>query len=233
MPGPLRKARSKAASESSGPKRLSVLNRPLTTLGAIVIIIFLGWAFFMGFMVGRGQNPEQRVEALTELFQPGPFLAEPHPQAGPKPGEEESTNQGTGAAGPEESTAPPTDRAQVPRALDSPKGEALQAWEDAPAPAPQNMTPPAAQSASEPQFDFLYQIAAFKKAADAKRLSQKLEAGGLRSHTKKSGKFHLVMVRLRGSQDDADRLHEEMLDMQLGAPLLLSKKSVETKQKTR
>lgn len=38
----------------------------LSLLG-LVLMAAVGWSFFMGFMVGRGQNPEQRVEQMTGL----------------------------------------------------------------------------------------------------------------------------------------------------------------------
>ncbi|MFT4302418.1 MAG: SPOR domain-containing protein [Desulfovibrio sp.] len=39
----------------------------MATLLGVVLIAAVGWSFFMGFMVGRGQNPEQRVEQMTGL----------------------------------------------------------------------------------------------------------------------------------------------------------------------
>lgn len=39
----------------------------MVSLLGLVLVAAVGWSFFMGFMVGRGQNPEQRVEQMTGL----------------------------------------------------------------------------------------------------------------------------------------------------------------------
>ena len=39
----------------------------MASLLGLVLLAAVGWSFFMGFMVGRGQNPEQRVEQMTGL----------------------------------------------------------------------------------------------------------------------------------------------------------------------
>lgn len=70
MPPLLRKPRQKtAASPASSDKRRFTLrlSAPMATLLGLVLMAAVGWSFFMGFMVGRGQNPEQRVEQMTGL----------------------------------------------------------------------------------------------------------------------------------------------------------------------
>ena len=69
MAGPVRKPRVRSAGgapekESRFALRLSL---PVAGLLAAVLVVAVGWSFFMGYMVGRGQNPEQRVEQLTGL----------------------------------------------------------------------------------------------------------------------------------------------------------------------
>lgn len=70
MPPLLRRPRQKtAASPAASDKRRFTLrlSAPMATLVGVVLVAAVGWSFFMGFMVGRGQNPEQRVEQMTGL----------------------------------------------------------------------------------------------------------------------------------------------------------------------
>ena len=89
---------------------------------------------------------------------------------------------------------------------------------------------PAASQA--PQYDFIFQVAAFKSADDADKLRKKLEERGIRTRLEKSGKVQLVMVNLRGSDLDASNLREELGRMKLGAPIQKSKKAVPGKSRS-
>ena len=48
-----------------------------------------------------------------------------------------------------------------------------------------------------PQFDYVYQVAAFKSDEDADKLRTRLEGKGLHTRTQKSGKLVLVLVNMR------------------------------------
>ena len=65
MPQPLRKSFQKSAASGGKPRRFtfSLSGVAVAALG-LVLVAAVGWAFFMGFMVGRGQNPEKSVEQI-------------------------------------------------------------------------------------------------------------------------------------------------------------------------
>ena len=64
-------------------------------LGGAIVVAALGWAFFMGFMVGRGENPKEQVaEATSFLRDNGRDQAAATGQAGP----EQATQPGQTAA---------------------------------------------------------------------------------------------------------------------------------------
>ena len=69
MAGPVRKPRVRSAGGAPEKERRFALRLSLPVAGllAAVLVVAVGWSFFMGYMVGRGQNPEQRVEQLTGL----------------------------------------------------------------------------------------------------------------------------------------------------------------------
>lgn len=247
MAGPLRKTRSKASAPP--PQRDSTLrlSRPMTVLAATALIAAVGWAFFMGFMVGRGQNPEARVEQMAGIFQPS-RPAETPPQESP-PQAPPQDPQSPPATPETPATPPPGSTAEKPAPSSArPTGQALEAWgHKAAAPAPADPgpvpgspprkegTPARAAEAVPPlaQHDFVYQVAAFKNPGDAAKLRRKLEEKGLRAQVWQSGRLHMVRVRLRGSDNDASRLREELKRMNLGTPLLESKKSVTGRKNNR
>ncbi|MBB5143275.1 SPOR domain-containing protein [Desulfovibrio intestinalis] len=159
MPPPLRRPRQKtAASPAASDKRRFTLrlSAPMATVLGVVLMAAVGWSFFMGFMVGRGQNPEQRVEQMTGLQrdkqtqqapQGGPDTQNP-PSATPPAatdlaataqngqgaqGADANTAGAQTAAGPEASAAPSgpeaagaADESAYP--FERPSGSSLAAW---------------------------------------------------------------------------------------------------------
>ena len=280
MPPPLRKPRQKTAASpaASDKKRLVLrLSAPMATLLGLILMAAVGWSFFMGFMVGRGQNPEQRVEQMTGLqldkqapqaaqggvdasntsvaaaAGAGPDAAAPKGQEAPAP---DGAATGPQAAAPAAPAAPSAAEAASPAnpsayPFDRPSASSLAAWGIKPSQAgAQPGAQPGAQAASKapatqasaqaqkpaapqaPQFDFVFQVAAFKSADDADKLRKRLEERGIRTRLEKSGKVQLVMVNLRGSDLDASNLREELGRMKLGAPIQKSKKAVSGKSRS-
>ena len=283
MPPPLRKPRQKTAASpaASDKKRLILrLSAPMATLLGLILMAAVGWSFFMGFMVGRGQNPEQRVEQMTGLqldkqapqaaqggvdapktpvaaaAGAGPDAAAPKGQEAPAP---DGAATGPQAAAPAAPAAPSAAEAASPAnpsayPFDRPSANSLAAWHGGKPPpggaqagaqagaqtAPKASATQAQASAQAqkpaapqaPQFDFVFQVAAFKSADDADKLRKKLEERGIRTRLEKSGKVQLVMVSLRGSELDASNLREELGRMKLGAPIQKSKKAVPGKSRS-
>jgi hypothetical protein len=275
MAVPIRKPRPKnTVSQPAGEKRRLVirLSGPMAAILGLVLVVAVGWSFFMGFMVGRGQNPETRVEQMTGLMSKDA----PAPQAKAAPQGVPAPEAGASAAGPDQAQVPgqaPTaapapnqkgqktsqgqnaavaepaaqnqETAQAPAyPFAHPSGNGLAAWGIKPG---QQGAQGAAQSANSsgsqagntpgaqvkaaptktgPQFDFVYQVAAFKTDEDADKLRTRLEGKGLKTRVQKNGKLVLVMVSIRGTEDDAFNLREDLRHMRLGVPILVSQKAV-------
>lgn len=278
MAAPLRKPRKSVVSQPSGEKRRFVirLSGPMLALLGAILAVAVGWSFFMGFMVGRGQNPETRVEQMTSMISKDAPKAKPAPEAPapdaaapaetadaqiPAPGAEE--NQAAPAGAPQPGK-PGQDQkgqkaaAQAPQGKQGqqspqgaypfaqPSGNSLAAWGIKPG-ANQNAQGQGAQTGAQanaqsgaqaakpapaktgPQFDYVYQVAAFKSDEDADKLRTRLEGKGLRTRTQKNGKLVLVMVSIRGTEDDAFNLREDLRHMRLGVPIQVSQKPVSSK----
>jgi len=271
MAAPLRKPRKSAANASLGEKRRFVLrlSGPMTALLGTILAVAVGWSFFMGFMVGRGQNPETRVEQMTGMLGGPSASAKSAPAPANAPGAANAPGQDApaqpGAAGADGQQPPQAaekapdgapaaqpqqdQAAQKPAApaypFAHPTGNSLAAWGIKPGQQGAQQGQPAGQTTDQagqasparpqaqqpkastgPAFDFVYQVAAFKAADDADKLRTTLEGKGLRTRTKKSGKLTLVMVSMRGTEDDAYRLREELQHMRLGVPIKILQKPV-------
>ena len=255
----------------------------MATLLGLILMAAVGWSFFMGFMVGRGQNPEQRVEQMTGLqldkqapqaaqggvdapktpvaaaAGAGPDAAAPKGQEAPAPDGAASGPQAVAPAAPAAPAAAEAASPANPSAypFDRPSANSLAAWHGGKSPqgGAQAGAQPGAQTGAQaaktpatqaqasaqaqkpaapqaPQFDFVFQVAAFKSADDADKLRKRLEERGIRTRLEKSGKVQLVMVNLRGSDLDASNLREELGRMKLGAPIQKSKKAVPGKSRS-
>ena len=52
-----------------GPQGIT-FSRFALCMGGAVVLAALGWAYFMGYMVGRGDNPREQVEEATSFLRP-------------------------------------------------------------------------------------------------------------------------------------------------------------------
>lgn len=262
MAQPLRKIRQRIA--PAVPKGGFSFTLPPLAAGGVCIVMLacIGWAFFMGYMVGHGQNPGEEMRELTGIGRPDKeTMAEMdkamagsedaslrdkladlgrQPVSG-APAAPDEDAAAAPAAAPSASAAPvaaPAAKSSHP--FNKPSDNGLAAWGNAPKgaarPAPEKAAAPArpqAATSGAPLYDFVFQVAAFRNVNDADRLRQRLEGQGLRTRGQKSGKLTLVMVHMRGTDLDAANLKEELQHMRLGSPLQKSKKRVGGKPRPR
>lgn len=210
-------------------------------IGAVAVCA-VAWAFFMGLMVGRGQNPEQRMEDLTGISLSSrnadtagrELEAMPDP---PEPGGEQTAAAAAAstlpAAPPPALPAPghaipgqalpgqtlPVQAADAQKQQDypfgRPEGDGLAAWGA--------QGEPAAGRAAAQKHEYVFQAAAFRSGEEAARLARRLSAAGLRAGVRKSGKMSLTVVRYRGDEAGAEDTARQLEEMGLGRPLRLSR----------
>ena len=250
MAQPLRKIRQRIA--PAVPKGGFSFTLPPLAAGTVCIVMLacIGWAFFMGYMVGHGQNPGEEMRELTGIGRPDrETLAEMDKamagseDAGLRDKLADLSRQPVGGApaAANASAAPASaPAAKSPYPFNKPSDNGLAAWGNAPKgaaqPASEKTAAPAKPQAATngaPLYDFVFQVAAFRNVDDADRLRQRLEGQGLRTRGQKSGKLTLVMVHMRGTDLDAANLKEELQRMRLGSPLQKSKKRVGGKPRPR
>lgn len=196
------------------------LSGPLLLALSLVLICAVAWAFFMGLMVGRGQNPGDTLPAMARFLEESPSS---HAEADPDPQPDTQGPSGVVPALP----------VPVPGVHAAPTGAATKAWpetEPAPRPRPKPVAKPTPAPANPRQlYDFVYQAAAFKNNVDASRVQKALTAKGLRASVRRSGKVYLLVINFRGTQAEADKAMGRLRSEGLGKPMQLARTPVETK----
>lgn len=204
-----------------------MLSGPLLAALSLVLVCAVAWAFFMGLMVGRGQNPQESLPAMAGMLE-SPAPENPAPEFPEKPDLAELP-QGEGETQGPSGVLP----LPVPGAAASvhapPTGAASQAWpqaEQKPRPKPKPAAPAVVDNR---KYDYVYQVAAFRSNADASKAQKAINGKGLRATVRKSGRVYLVMANFRGTPAEMDRVLARMRSQGMTKPMQLSKLLVEPK----
>lgn len=245
----MRSAKQRAEEQDATAYRIRL--SPLATLlSAVVMIAAIGWAYFMGYMIGLGENPARQVASLTGSTTPeqeeATVLNDDQPYVPEGVIKEDALPEDAPSQANQKQPEPPAkDASNYPFA--KPKGSSLAAWgenrgtaaksgqaseqTDKATPATPSAgtaapLPASSESKSSQLYDFVFQIASFKKQEDAERLCQRLETDGLRCRIQKSGSLHVVQNMLRGTDQQGIQRREYFQGMGLGRPIQKSKKAV-------
>lgn len=190
----------------------------------LLLVCAVGWAFFMGLMVGRGQNPQASIQAMAGMGknssrdQAVVAATDPKPLDEPEPEPKDNNPQ---PAAPK--AALPTPAPGIARQAEKPAPVQTVAPRPAPGPKP--------RADSGKRYDYTFQTAAFKKEADAKKTEAALNKAGLKVSIRKSGKVYLTIVSLRGGEAEVDAMQKKLAKLKLGQPLQLSRKEIQARRR--
>jgi hypothetical protein len=229
-------ARRPEASKAPLNKRAFTLKLSFSVLLTTVIVVLIGvsWVFMLGVMVGRGYNPEAKVNELTGRVLRGgrqaPVVQEP-PQAVLRP---EELNFGTALRDKplhNSTAAVGTPAAQTPLRQANGASPINAVGDSASAQATHPIPQLELRDAQSARFDFAYQVATFRDAEQADKLRERLEGEGVRTAMERSpardGKsFYKVLAVRRGTEEDNKQLLAVLERLKLGQPLLRSKKAL-------
>lgn len=205
------------------------LSGMISAVGGLVLA--LTFFFVMGILIGRGYRPEADMPKLAEMMptkEHGQIITE-EPQK-PEVLKPEELDYAERLATPpkqvmnESEPATIKEELQKPVAKPQPKAE----QEPAPKPAPRPATPETAQATpGEPVYDYVYQVASFRKEDMAKALSAKLYNAGLRTVIEtgeaKGDTWHRVQVLHHGTAASTAGMKEILAANGIGKPLLRKK----------
>jgi cell division septation protein DedD len=195
-------------------------------------VLALTFFFVMGILIGRGYRPEADVPPLSGIM-PG----SEHGQLAEEQAQEKPTIlQAEELEYPERLKASPatimddqdTPSAQTPKP--APKAEARPVPVQTATALPTAARPETAQAApGEPVFDYIYQVASFRKVDMAQALADKLSAAGLHARVDsgeaKGSTWHRVHVLHHGTPASTDTMKAVLSGFGINKPLLKSKKA--------
>lgn len=238
----MRRLFQKKNAQDNAPQRGKGL--PLSWPVLLMFVLALGctviWAFIMGFLVGRGHNPETHLREITGFQEAEKPLTDMTPR---EPGEQAGEMQDVH----ESEIADPKTAPRFPE----PSDEALTAWGDkkdsptakaapdkpnasqktsktpnVPKKATKDPSPAKVESKKGEQYEFTYQLAAFKSSGDAEKFKSGLFKTSARIESRKSGKVYLVLAHFRGTEKTEQDFLAKIRGAGSGKPLRLSRKAV-------
>jgi len=207
-------------------------------------ILALTFFFVMGILIGRGYRPEADVPRLGELMPSKEHgqLSEDQPEkpeilkaeelgypdrlkASPDKIMEESLDEPLSKATPEK-TAP---RTETTPPVQAPAPVAVAPAETTPEPAAPAPAP--ADATGEPVYDYVYQVASFRKVEMADALAAQLKSAGLTavvaSGDVQGSTWHRVQVRHHGTPASTEAMKAALTKFGINKPLLKSKKQAQ------
>ena len=217
------------------------LSAPASALIAAILIVIVAWCFFMGFRVGRGQNPEKHLEEIAAIVgqskadqadadqaaapdASGDAAARDDQSAGGAPapdGAQQPADKGDQNGQNGQNAQPANDGKTQDAAAAADKGTAQQPLKDAIR--PQQKKPEPAQT-GEPVFIYQYRLATVKTQEAAKSEQKRYQSKGFQCVIRKLNTSFSLNYTLRGTEKDDAALRQKLKSAGLGAPMLLSKK---------
>lgn len=196
------------------------LSWPLLVALTLVLVCAVAWAFFMGYMVGKGENPNDSISAFTGIGEDkGEIGSAGIAENGEAlQGEAELKVENTPGGNMSAALAPASAN------LDEKKPRVAQASPPKPAAKPAPRLPRANPGQ---KYNYTFQVAAVRNNAEAEKLRKDLTAKKLRASFHKSGKVYLVMVNLRGDLNDIDNMQDKLKSLGLGKPLQVGRKPLD------
>ncbi|MBG0791203.1 MAG: SPOR domain-containing protein [Desulfovibrionaceae bacterium] len=190
-------------------------------------VLALTFFFVMGILIGRGYRPEADIPQLEPIM--------PSNEHGQVAGQEPPT-----VLTPEELDYQDRLKAPAESVMDEPAPKPAPKPKPVPKPEPKRAeakpeAKPAAAEApvrpGEPVFDYVYQVAAFRKVEMAEALGRKLEAAGLTTHItsgdSKGSTWYRVQVLHTGTPASTEGMREVLARFGIQKPLLKKKSQVQ------
>ncbi len=206
--------------------------RGLALLAAALLLV-LAWSFYMGFLVGRGQNPEEQLKKISEVWQ-GARPADPAAvqEAGSVPegaaAEAPAVQEAQAPAEPKSSAVPgyPSfSTSQQTAAQDAPKVQERQpARETRAAQAKETRPAPAREEASRGGYAFVYRMATLRSQEAARSEQARYEAKGFRTSIQRMGSAWALLHSFTGTDADCEKFLSAVRKAGLGEPRRVSRK---------
>ncbi len=226
MKSPPQQEEAKPARKSGFNLRLS---GPAACLVSAGILLMLGWGFYMGFLIGRGQNPEEHLQKIAAVWQDkGQQETGAPPAETPQPAQPEKAAQAQPAQDQQPQGQQPQAQAGQPPA--QVPGYPAFAAEKGPQPAAQAQpaqarpAPPQAQQKTGPVYTFSYRMATVPTQELARQEQARYQGKGVRTVIRAYGKSWQLVCTFKGTDQDCEQFLQTVKKARLGTPVRLGRK---------
>ncbi len=213
-----------------GSSRFSITLSPVAlSLAALGMLLILGWCFYMGFMIGRGQNPEEHLQRLAAVLQSGDKAEQPAAAQEGAAVEAPATEGAAAPAAEQGAGQVPAAQGQVPGyPVFQTQGAGKQAQAQPQAKGQAQAQPVAKQAdkaqAGQPTFTFVYRMATVFSREDARREQERYETKGFSTSIRQSGKSWVLQHTFKGTDRDCEIFLSDVKRAGLGQPSRVSRK---------
>ncbi len=225
QPGPTKQQ------DSGGGRHFEIrLSATVLALVAVLIAATVGWSFVMGFIVGRGDDPGERIAKFDPFVRSAELnpAVIPAQAANDKKGQE-SEEKDKGAdkptAEPPKKSDEKSGKAEIeqPHPFARPRENAGKAWgvEDV------RVLPKdgeSAESESSDRTEYFYQVASYRKKAEAEALSKKLAGKRSRSYVQQNGSLFSVYLNIKANDREYSELQSLFAKLRVKGPRLMARK---------
>lgn len=212
------------------------LSPTVASLVVLGLLLLLGWCFYMGFMIGRGQNPEEHLQKIAAIWQSRQeagqnvqTAAQPAQTAGAgqtvqlgQPGAAQTDSTGIPVQQPGQPVVVPGQpvfRTQPAQGQSTQQAQSTgQGQQKAAKPVQQ------AQQSGPATYTFTYRMATVRSQQDAREEQTRYEGKGFRVSIRKSGNAWILQHTFNGTDEDAAQFLRDVKAAGLGEPMRVSRK---------
>lgn len=202
------------------------LSSTMLVLVCIALLLTVGWAFYMGFLVGRGEDPGKKLENILHKEK----VEEPKKQPVIV---QETAKQVEIAEQKEEikSAPPPKEEIKPVHPFTRPSDSGKNAWKENSRLAEQPKKPAKEEQKKQPQsgqerYKVLYQLATYDNQSKGENLVKKCAQKGLKAYVKPFGKMFRVLLSFQGTEEQAKALKATLASIGVKQCLILQSISV-------
>ncbi len=208
------------------------------SFGAVILVSVLFWCFYFGFMVGRGQNPEEHLAQMTSILsseeKPADEAKQPDGQAKEAEGAQEGAQEAAGAEAAQtanvQGTAQGAQPGQTQAVPGYPTFPSTQQADGADAAGQAADAKKAQQNAAKEQaakapYTFVYRMATVRTRDDARKEQERYDKKGVRTSIKSTGKTWGLFCTFKGTDADAEQFLNKVKKAGLAQPARVGRKA--------
>lgn len=216
--------------QAVAPERFCLrVTAPVLALGGVLLILTLGWAFFTGFLVGRGENPGEKLAILAPFGQEEDVASKAEIEEKPEPQKEVPETPVVEAKPEVEQVqeAKPKVQERAAHPFTRPDARSMAAWgvrEQATAAEKKEAAQPAPA-----RYEYQLRLATFNRREEAEALARKISGKSVRCQIVQRGKLFVLGCALRGTSQAYEEFTALLTKLKVKDPVVVVKKELKAR----